>query len=75
MVQPFYIDFQLFYILMRIILRYYIIQDLQLNFFFYNYRTKRMVVDVIACEPAENIMQMLENNSTDDQVLILLHET
>ena len=30
-------------------------------------RTKRMVVDVIACEPAENIMQMLENNSTDDQ--------
>jgi hypothetical protein len=34
-----------------------------------------MVVDVIACEPAENIMQMLENTSTDDQVLILLHET
>ncbi|XP_063433642.1 ras GTPase-activating-like protein IQGAP1 [Mytilus trossulus] len=30
-------------------------------------RTKRMVVDVIACQPAENVKQMLENPSTDEQ--------
>ncbi|CAG2216723.1 unnamed protein product [Mytilus edulis] len=30
-------------------------------------RTKRMVVDVIACQPAENVKHMLENPSTDEQ--------